>query len=161
MKSPVSRSTRLLAGLATTAAFLSSLAPTAANASDGKDYVALGCRPWLQLQPDPLPDALGGIFNNQSYAASFVCPVIHDEGGSGIASAVAWISTQSRGSAICTLYSASPLGGYRYQSRSLATGAGRRALYFASLAGYTNGVYTLLCNLASGGTLHTYTMNEG
>ena len=161
MKSPVSRFTRLIAGLSATAAIVAGLAPNAANAADGKDYTALGCLPWMQGQAVGLPDALGGLFNNQSYAAPFICPVVHDEGGSGIASAVAWISTQSRGSAVCTLYSGSPLGAYRYQSRSLATGAGRRALYFASLAGYTNGVYTMLCSISSGGTLHTYTINEG
>ena len=161
MKSPVSRFTRLIAGLSTAATVLAGLAPTAANASDGKDYTALGCRSYYTGVPEPLPDSLGGIFNNQTFDMGYICPVIHDEGGSGIASAVAWITTYYKGTAVCTLYSASPLGAYRYQQRNLGTGIGRRAMYFAALGGYTNGVYTLFCNLPSAGTLHTYTINEG
>jgi hypothetical protein len=161
MKSPVSRFTHLIASLSTVATVLAGLAPTAANASDGKDYTALGCRSYYTGVPEPLPDALGGIFNNQTFNMGYICPIVHDEGGSGIASAVAHISTYTKGTATCTLYSASPLGAYRYLTRAATTGTGRRAIYFGALGGYTNGVYSLFCYLPSAGTLHTYTINEG
>jgi hypothetical protein len=160
MKSPVSRFTRIVAGLGTTAAVLIGLAPTAANASDGKDYTALSCRSYYGSTAEP-PATTTGIYNNLAYTAGYMCPGIHDEGGSGISSAVVYFTSPTVSLVSCSIYSTYPVSGsYRYQNRNMQL-SGRRALYFGPIAGYTNGVYSIYCTLPPGGHLHGYTINEG
>ena len=159
MKSPASRFTRLIAGLGTAATVVAALAPNAANASDGKDYTALGCLAYSSSIP-PIVTTIG-IYNNQAYTTSFMCPAIHDEGGSGLSSAVVYYTSPTVSLVSCGLYSTSPVtGSYRYQNRS-AQLSGRRALYFAAIGGYTNGLYSIVCSIPPGGQLHGYTINEG
>ncbi len=159
MKFPVSRFTRLIAGLGTAATVVAALAPTAANASDGKDYTALSCRLYYSSAIDPLATSTG-IYNNLSYSQSYVCPAIHDEGGSGITSAVVRYTSPTVSLVSCGLYSTSPLGSYRYQNRNMHL-SGRLALSFGPIAGYTNGMYSIVCNIPPGAQLHGYTINEG
>ena len=159
MKSPASRFTRLIAGLGTTAAILTGLAPNAANAADGKDYTALGCRAYSSTVEPRVTTV--GIYNSQSSFASYMCPAIHDEGGSGLSSAVAYFTSPTVSVVSCTIYSTYPVtGSYRYQNRYMQQ-SGRRALYFGAIGGYTNGLYSIICSLPPGGQLHGYTMNEG
>ncbi len=106
---------------------------------------------WLTQHIPPIVTTIG-IYNNQAYTTSFMCPAIHDEGGSGLSSAVVYYTSPTVSLVSCGLYSTYPVtGSYRYQNRS-AQLSGRRALYFAAIGGYTNGLYSIVCSIPPGGS---------